>query len=621
MFTNRGGIVMKKNWTKLLALSMSFTLTACGTASPPAAESSAAVETTVQATEAAGTEASGNGPAPVEQVWSPVDENGQTKRDDREGTGENGVVTSANVYASQAGLKVLEEGGNAVDAAIAVSYALGVVEPQASGLGGGGFMLVHTADGDDSFIDYREVAPAAQDAYSWLDENGEVKNGGTANSRGGLAIGVPGEVAGMEYARENFGSGKVTRQQIMQPAIDLATQGYLVSTYQSQQINDHYGDMTGDYPVLGSYYLREDGLPYQNGDVLRNPDLAKSLQMIATNGAEVFYTGEIADAIIAEIEKYEGLMTKEDLANYKVNMREPVRSTYRGYKIISCPPPSSGGTHLIEILNVLENYDVGSMEVNSPEYAHLFSETFKAAFADRAAYMGDTDFIDNVPLVGLTNKDYAKTISDKITDQCQKWQEGDPKAYEGNSTTSFSVADKEGNIVTVTQTIECSFGSAVAVPEYGFILNDQMHDFSTDPESVNCVEGGKHPLSSMSPTVVLNEDGTPFMTLGTPGGVRIFPTVAQVISRVIDSKMSLQEAITNARIFDNGTDDGICYELGAPGGVDEETVKALEAMGHTMTAKGEWDMFFGGVQGVIYMDDGTLVGAADPRRDGKALGY
>lgn len=615
---------MRKNWTKLFALAMGVALTTSGCASKPAAESTAATTAAVtEATTAAETEAEkvDDGPAPVEQVWSPVDENGQTKRDDREGHGENGVVTSANVYASQAGLKVLEEGGNAVDAAIAVSYALGVVEPQASGIGGGGFMLVHTADGKDSFIDYREVAPAAQDATTWLDENGDVKNGGTANSRGGLAIGVPGEVAGMEYARENFGSGKVTREQIMQPAIDLATQGYLVSTYQSQQITDHYGDMVGDYPVLGSYYLREDGLPYQNGDILRNPDLAKTLKLIADGGKDAFYTGEVADAIMAEIEKYEGVMTKEDLTNYEVNLREPVSSTYRGYKIISCPPPSSGGTHLIEILNVLENFDIASMEVNSPEYAHVFSEAFKAAFADRSAYMADTDFVENVPLTGLTSKDYAKTIADKITDKSQDWDKGYPQEYEGNSTTSFSVADKEGNIVTVTQTIECSFGSAVAIPGYGFILNDQMHDFSTDPESVNCVEGGKHPLSSMSPTVVLNEDGSPFMTLGSPGATRIFPTVAQVISRVIDSGMSLQDAVTNARIYDNGTADGICYELGAPGGVTEESVKALEEMGHTVTQKGEWDMFFGGVQGVIFEEDGTLTGAADPRRDGKALGY
>ena len=609
---------MKKSWRKIMALSMALTmmtsLAACGAKSGDAATT----ETTVAETEAQVTDSEDS---PIEQVWSPVDENGDTKRNEREATAENGMVTSANVYATQAGLQVLEEGGNAVDAAIAVAYALGVVEPQASGIGGGGFMLVHTADGKDDFIDYREVAPAAQDAYTWLDENGDVKNNGLANQRGGLAIGVPGEVAGMEYARENFGSGKVTRQQIIQPAIDLATKGYLVSTYQSQQINDHYADMVGDYPTLGSYYLREDGLPYQNGDVLKNPDLAKTLQLIADNGKDVFYKGEIADAIIKEIEKYNGVMTKEDLENYEVSLREPVSSTYRGYKVISCPPPSSGGTHLIEILNILENFDIGSMEVNSPEYAHVFSEAFKAAFADRTAYMADTDFVENVPLEGLTNKDYAKTIADKITDKSQEWQEGNPNQYEGNSTTSFSVADKEGNIVTVTQTVECGFGSAVAVPGYGFPLNDQMHDFSTDPESVNCVEPGKKPLSSMSPTVVLNEDGTPFMTLGSPGSVRIFPTVVQVISRVIDSKMSIQDAIINARIFDKGDENGICYEMAAPNGVTEEGVKELEAMGHTVTQKGDWDMFFGGVQGIVYNEDGTLTGAADPRRDGKALGY
>lgn len=617
---------MKKNLKKVLAVSLTATMamTACSSFQK-APETTAAPETEAAAeaaeTEAAEPEVYNGHLTPIEAVWSPIDENGNTIREGREAVGENGMVTSANVYATQAGLAVLEQGGNAVDAAVAVSYALGVAEPQASGLGGGGFMLVHTADGEDSFIDYREVAPAAQDAYTWLDEEGNVKNDGMANQKGGLAVGVPGEVAGMEYALEHFGSGNVTRQQVMQPAIDLATEGYVVSNYQSSAINDHYADMVGDFPDLGSYYLREDGLAYQPGDIFVNPDLANTLQMIADGGADAFYTGEVAEAVIAAIEKYDGVMTMEDLANYKVNLREPVKSTYRGYEIISCPPPSSGGTHLIEILNVLENFDVASMEVNSPEYVHLFSETLKAAFADRSAYMADTDFVENVPLNGLTSKDYAKTIADNITEESQKWEKGDPMGYEGNSTTSFSVADKEGNIVTVTQTIECFFGSAIAIPGYGFILNDQMHDFSTDPESVNCVEGGKHPLSSMSPTVVLNEDGSPFMTLGTPGGVRIFPTIAQVISRVIDSGMNLQEAINCGRIFDNGADTGVCYEIGVDGAVTAETAKALEEMGHTVTEKGEWDIFFGGVQGVMYQEDGTLFGAADPRRDGKALGY
>ena len=606
---------MKKLTALLTALALALSLAACGTKTPGSASSGSQPP--------ANTSASSSDPIVddtyVEPVWLSVDNDGNTKRTEREAVGENGIVTSANVYATQAGITILEQGGNAVDAAIAVSYALGVVEPQASGLGGGGFMLVHSAEGEDVFIDYREVAPAAQDAYTWLDEDGTVKNNGTANQRGGLAIGVPGEVAGMEYARENFGSGNVTRQQIMQPAIDLASQGYLVTTYQSEQITEHYGDMVS-YPVLGSYYLKDD-MPYENGDVLRNPDLANSLRQIAEGGKDVFYSGPMAEAIIAEIQKYDGVMTLDDLANYTVSTHDPVTSTYRGKTIISCPPPSSGGTHLIEILNVMENYDIGSMEMNGPEYCHVVSEAFKAAFADRTAYMADTDFADNVPLSGLTSKDYAKTIADKITEESQDWTAGNPFQYEGQSTTSFSVADKEGNIVTVTQTIECSFGSAVAIPGYGFIMNDQMHDFSTDPESVNCVEPGKHPLSSMSPTVVLNEDGSPFMTVGTPGATRIFPTIVQIISHVIDHNMDLQDAIRAGRIYDNGSGDGICYESGMDNGVTAETAAALEAMGHTVTDKGSWQMFFGGVQGIVYRDDGTLYGAADPRRDGKALGF
>lgn len=605
---------MKKFTALFIALALALSLVSCGT------NSSGSSSGGPSGGSSSSSQADPNeGLNPVERVWSSVDENGNTKRDDRTATGENGVVTSANVYATQAGLEILEQGGNAVDAAIAVSYALGVVEPQASGLGGGGFMLVHSADGTNAFIDYREVAPSNMTSDMWLNEDGSLKDP-TINSRGGLAIGVPGEVAGMEYARENFGSGNVTRQQIMQPAIELATRGYYVTTYQSEQITEHYNDML-TYPTIGSIYLREDGLPYENGDILQNPDLAKSLQMIADGGKDAFYKGEIAEAMLAEIQNYGSVMTQEDLDNYKVNVREPVTGNYRGYTIISSAPPSSGGTHIIEALNVLENYDMSSLEVNSAEYVHLWSETFKACFADRAAYMADTDFVDNVPLEGLTDKDYAKTIYDRITDESQIWTASDPYPYVHQSTTSFSVADKEGNIVTVTQTIECSFGSAVAIPGYGFIMNDQLHDFSTDPTSVNALEGNKHPLSSMSPTVVLNADGTPFLTLGTPGATRIWTSVAQIISRVIDHGMNIQDAIDVGRIYDNGTDSGINYESEAVNPVSPETAAELEAMGHATTDQGAWQMFFGGVQGIQYLKDGTLLGAADPRRDGKALGF
>lgn len=556
----------------------------------------------------------------VELIWSSVDENGNLIRSDRSATGKNGMVASANVYASQAGLAILEAGGNAIDAAIAVSYALGVVEPQSSGIGGGGFMLIHTADGEDVFIDFREVAPEAQTAYTWLDANGNVKNNGKANQLGGLAVAVPGTVAGMELALEKYGSGLLTRKAIMTPAIELATRGFHVGSFQYNQTLEKLASIQ-KYGTIADYYLKEDGSLYKTGEEFSNPDLGKTLTLIAENGADAFYKGEVAEAMLKAIQKYDGVMTQSDLDNYEAKLREPVTGTYRGYQIISCPPPSSGGTHIIQILNILENYDIGSMKVNSADYIHLWSETLKATFADREAYMADTDFVENVPLSGLTDKEYAKTIADRITNQSQSWMAGDPTEYVHDSTTSFSVADKYGNIVTVTQTLECSFGSCVAVPGYGFVLNDEMHDFSTDPTSVNCVQGEKHPLSSMSPTIILKEDGSPYMTLGTPAGLRIYTTLAQVISKVIDHGMNLQEAIDSARIYDNGGKNGIEFESGGKNQITGDTISALRAMGHNTTQKGQWKIYFGGVQGVMYLEDGSLFGAADPRRDGKALGY
>lgn len=598
---------MKKLLALLMAGAMTLSLFACGN------QASTSSSGSTSGSGSQSTENTGDG------VWSPVDANGNTKRDERDATSENGMVASSNVYATMAGLKVLEEGGNAVDAAVAVSYALGVAEPYTSGLGGGGFMLIHTADGQNKFIDYREVASAGQDAYTWLDENGEMISD-TASTIGGLAVAVPGEVAGMEYALENYGSGAVTRQEVMQPAIDLANNGYVVSATMAGAISDEYGYME-EYTELGEYYLDDLGLPYTTGATVTNPDLAKALQEIAENGAEAFYSGPMAQAMVDVVNKYGGKLSMEDLANYEVKEREPVTSTYRGYEVISTPPSSSGGTHLIEILNVLENYDLSSMEVNSAEYLHLFSEAFKAAFADRTEYMADTDFVDNVPLAGLTDKEYAKTIYEKITDQSQQWSAGNPDDFGHGSTTSFSIADKEGNMVAVTQTINGFFGSMIAVPGYGFVMNNEMDDFAKDPESVNCVEPGKRPLSSMSPTMLLNEDGSAFMTIGSPGATRIFPTLVQVISHVVDHGMDIQEAIDTCRIYDNGTDDGISYESSGVNPISAETIEELKAMGHNVTDKGEWQLFFGGVQGIVYQDDGTLRGGADPRRDGKALGF
>ena len=604
---------MKKFLAMSLALAMTLSLVACGAKEEPA-PAPAPAPAPEQTQPAEPTPA----PAPAEdEVWSSTDADGNLKLNERDDIGQNGMVTTANVYATMAGLEVLEQGGNAVDAAVAISYALGVCEPNASGLGGGGFMNIHMADGTELVIDYREVAPAAQDAYTWLNEDGTVKNG-NANSVGALAIGVPGTVAGMEYALENYGSGKLTRQEVMQPAIDMAIEGYKAGGTLVGAMNDYYDYMVTDYTVLGDYYLK-DGLPYEIGDVITNEDLAATLQLIAEGGKDAFYKGDVAQAMIDQITAQGGVMTMEDLANYEPAIREPVKGTYRGYEIVSCPPASSGGTHIVEVLNILENYDIAAMGVNTAESMHVWSEALKACFADRSAFMADTAFTD-VPLDGLTSKEYAKSIFENITDESQSWNAGEPGAYEGNSTTAYSVADAEGNIVSVTQTIECFWGSKIAIDGYGFIMNDQLHDFSTDPESVNCVEGGKKPLSSMSPTIVLDAEGNAFMALGSPGGLRIWPTVAQVISNVIDHGMNMQDAIDCARIFERGNADGICYEPAGENAPSADALAALEALGHALTEKGSWDLFFGGCQGILFTDNG-IEGGADPRRDGKAIGF
>lgn len=551
-----------------------------------------------------------------EDIWQPYNDDGTAKRTERDANGTNGVVASSNYYASRAGVQILEQGGNAIDAAVAVAYTLGVAEPYTSGLGGGGFMLVHFAEtNEDVFIDFREMAPAAATPAIWqLDANGKVI--GNQKAEGGKSVAVPGEVAGLEYALEHFGS--LDRKTVMQPAIDLAENGYLVSLNMNTNTLDNY-DALLKYPEIGKIYLTEDKLPYEIGSTLVNKDLAKSLRMIAEGGKDAFYTGPMAQAFVDTVNKYGGVMTMEDLANYEVKIRVPVSSTYRGYKILSAPPASSGGTHLIQILNILENFDIGSMKVNSAEYIHLFSEAFKIAFADRAAYMRDTDFGD-VPLEGLTSKEYAKMLADKIdVTKSQEYGPEDPYRYQSGSTTHFSIADKNGNMVAVTKTINYFYGSKIAIDGYGFIANDEMDDFVTGDTSVNKVEGGKRPLSSMTPTLVFDPDGKPFLTLGSPGATRIFPTVIQVVSHIIDHGMDVQEAIDTPRIYDNSSNK-VCYESG-DNGIDPAVIAELEAMGHATSDQGGWAPYFGACQAIIYQEDGTLRGGADPRRDGKALGY
>ena len=425
-----------------IALGLAAALTACSST----AASSAVASSAAPSEAASGTEAS------EDEVWLPYDENFEKKRDERDATGKTGAVASCNWYASKAGLDILKEGGNAFDAAAAVAYTLGVAEPYFSGLGGGGFMTIYSADEDKvSVIDFRETAPAAANAQMWLDENGEMKqfsldgtnNLGTMSSIGGLSVAVPGEVAGFEYLLENYGSDAVTRQQIFQPAIDTANNGYVVGVTFKEELDSEYSGIAAN-ETLSNIYLNEAGLPYEVGDVITNPDLAKTLQLIADGGKDAFYTGDMAQAMVDAVADWGGNMTMDDLANYEVKVREPVVGHYKDYTIYSLPPASSGGTHLVEILNILENYDdMDTIGVNSAEYVHRFSEAFKIAFADRAQYMADTDFAE-VPLAQLTSKEYAAERYSEITEKSGSYVAVEPEELEHYATTSRSEERRVG---------------------------------------------------------------------------------------------------------------------------------------------------------------------------------
>lgn len=555
-------------------------------------------------------------PAYSVEGFETVDADGNRITTGRDATSKTAMAVASKYEVSQVGAEILKKGGNAVDAAVAMGFAQAVAEPFTNGPGGGGLAVIHMADGKNIFVDFREIAPAAATLDLYLDAEG--KNNG--NTRlGGLASGIPGDVAGLLYMLENYGSGKLTREEIMAPAIRIAEEGLYISAYAASSITDAYEKAT-QFPEMQKVYWDENGLPLEAGVVLKNPDFAKTLKIIAEKGKDGFYKGEVAQAIVDSLAKYDGVMTLEDLAGYEATVREPVNGTYRGYTLLSSPPPSSGGTILIEILNILENYDVASLKINSPEYIHLIVETFKLAYADRAQYMADEAFAD-VPLEGLANKEYAKERAALIDlTKAQQPTFGDPTLHEGSNTTHYSVADAEGNAVAVTKTINYYFGSGVMVDGYGFMMNNEMDDFSTSADSVNKVEPGKKPLSSMSPTVVLKEDGTPYLVLGTPGGARIFASIAQIISRVIDHKMPLHDAISVPKIWNNGPANNFQYETPLKGyeeyAITEETVAKLTEMGHDKIGTAA----SGAVQAIEYLEDGTLYGTADPRQDGKAVG-
>ena len=526
----------------------------------------------------------------------------------------NGMVAAAHPLASQVGVEILKKGGNAVDAAVATAFALGVVEPNASGLGGGGFILVYNAKTKGvTAIDYREMAPlkATPDMYK-LAADGKVVDKET--EQGHKAVAIPGTLAGLTLALKQHGT--MSLKDVMAPAIRIAEEGYTVSKTLNAMMKDNFDKLT-KYPAAAAVYLKA-GLPYEVGDKLVLKDLAKSYRIIAEKGPDVFYKGEIADAIEKEMKASgKGLITKADLAAYKPAIRKPVRGTYRGYEIISMAPPSSGGTHVIEILNILEGYNMTRLGFQTPESLHIMAESMKRAFADRAKYMADTDFV-KVPIAGLISKKYADELRKGISMDAvgSKIPAGNPLPFVGSGGTShLSVVDKQGNIVALTQTINFFFGSGVLVPGTGIMLNDEMDDFNPQPGTSNSVEPKKRPLSSMTPTIML-KNGKPFLSVGSPGATRIISALTQIIVNVVDFRMNLQDAIEAPRIHCMTGD--IFMESRIPKDVQE----ALIAKGHKLSVRGAVDLYFGGAQGVMIDPvSGKLYGAGDPRRDGVAVGY
>jgi gamma-glutamyltranspeptidase / glutathione hydrolase len=542
------------------------------------------------------------------------------------------MVASVHKLSSRAGVQMMRAGGNAVDAAVAVGFALAVVHPQAGNLGGGGFMLVRMADGKTHFVDYREKAPAAASANMYLDAQGKVIE--DASIVGYRAIGVPGSVAGMVYAEKKY--GKLSLKQVMAPAIKLAEEGFPLA---AEDVRDLQEDKPlAQFPESRRIFQR-DGNFYKAGEVLKQPDLARTLKRIASNPDD-FYHGAMARELAVAMQKGGGLTTAEDLANYEVKEREAVRGTYREYEIISAPPPSSGGITMIEALNILEGYrlDRGGQSVAA---VHLTVEAFRRAFFDRAEFLGDPDF-SRIPVAQLIDKRYgvawresidpANASASKDLKRPTTFSELEQDAAlhaqpvavtEPDHTTHYSVVDPEGNAVAVTTTLNDSFGSRVTAEGLGFLLNDEMDDFASKqgvPNMFGLIQGpanaigpGKRPLSAMAPTIVL-KDSKLFLVLGSPGGPRIITTVANILMGVVDYGMNIQEAVNAPRFHHQWLPDVVSLEQG----FSPATVKALEAMGHKVEAGDYWS------DGECIMIDpksGERLGASDKRNNGRAIGF
>lgn len=541
--------------------------------------------------------------------------------------GRRGMVASTNEVASRVGVEIMKRGGNAVDAAIAVAFALAVTHPAAGNLGGGGFMMIRLKDGRTTAIDYREMAPAAAHRDVYLDKNGNLIEGEGGSLIGYRAAGVPGTVRGMELALKKYGSGKLTWSQLVEPARQLAANGFTVTHSLARSLYNSR-EYLSQYAETKRIYLRN-GKFYGEGELFRQPELAATFSRLQRFGPNEFYTGETARLIAADMKRNNGLMTLDDLRGYVAKERVPVRGNYRGHEIISMPPPSSGGVVLIQMLNILEGFDLSKLNASSSERYHLMAEAMRRAFADRAEYMGDTDFV-KVPIAGLIDKAYADklraTINPERASNSTEVRAGRPAGYESEDTTHFTVVDAEGNAVANTYTLNNSYGSAAMAKGTGILLNNEMDDFAAKPGTPNlygliqgernAVAPKKRPLSAMTPTIVLRKDGSLWFTAGSPGGPTIINTVLCIITNVIDYEMNIQQAIDAPRIHHQWLPDEL---VGEPSGFSSDTQRALKARGHTL---GEL-RYLGDAQGIMIEEKTKMrLGATDPRRsDGLAVGY
>jgi gamma-glutamyltranspeptidase / glutathione hydrolase len=536
--------------------------------------------------------------------------------------GHHGMVASQDSQATRIGLDVLERGGNAIDAAVAVGFTLAVTVPKAGNIGGGGFMLVHMADrNENTAIDYRETAPAATSADIFL---GPDQQADPAKSRdSGLGVGVPGTVAGLSLALEHFGSGKFSLAELISPAVLLARDGIaikgdLLDSLQREQ------QRLSRWPTAARIFLQPDGTAPALGDKLVQPDLAEVLKAIGREGPRAFYVGPIADRIVASVGQAGGLMTRRDLENYAPVIRSPVYGSYRGYQVVSMPPPSSGGVHLIEMLNILEGYPSAVIGSGSATARHLELEAMKLAYADRAAYLGDSDSVD-VPLERLISKSHATELRDRIDVRHatpSRQIRPDVMVPSGGNTTHFSVVDDAGNAVANTYSLNFNFGLGLVAAGTGILLNNELDDFAAKPGAPNAfgLVGGaanapgprKRPLSSMTPTIVF-KDGKPVLVTGAPGGSRIITTVLQVIVNTVDGHMSIGDAVSAPRLHHQWSPDEVVVEPHFP----PDQVRALAAMGHNVRV----ESLFGSAHSIA-IAPGTMTGAADLRaRGAAAAGY